>query len=415
MTSKKTNFLLALAVALTAVLYKLIISKPPPYVLLPAPGTENSTIFVSIPAYRDRLCMPTIREMYEKADNPNRIFVGACEQRPLDSDKETGKRIKRFHEDIIERCRPDPPFAYDANIQVVTISHLAGRGLTYARYLAGSLYRGEDYFLAIDAHTKFQKGWDTDVIAMLESTPNPSKAVITHYPREIEDFEKEPDTIDEIIPVLCTAKYDEDVKMPNFQAHFIPQSDAQRGHKTAFLAGGMYFSKGTVLRDVPLDPGLDFMFVGVELLYAARLWTSGYDLYSPTKNIIFHKYCRKDVPYYHEDLRYNQYDKGNQESLTLTRRVLHFEKPFLDNYKYGLGTVRSLDDYYTFAGIDPVTMKTWTKEKFCPDPLMYKIDLFFYKINRKVRGGGEIVVVAVVVMGVSMLFVLLLLGYLLFS
>jgi hypothetical protein len=416
-----TTLLLAGAVAITAVLYKSVITNSTPAAAFlhihlwwkgnqivhafpaPVPGAENSTIFVSIPSYRDRLCMPTIRELFEKADNPNRIFVGVCDQRPPVDEQDGG---------VIERCRPDPPFAYDSNVQVITVSHLATRGLSYARYLAGSLYRNEEYFLAIDAHSRFQQGWDTDIIFMLEATPNPSKSVITHYPPEIEDFEKDPDTIDELIPILCSSNYEIDTGLPSIGAEFIPQEKAYL-HQTPFLAGGMYFSKGNILSDVPLDPGLDFLFVGAELLFAARLWTSGFDLFAPTKNIIFHRYERKGVPYYSTDMKLHEWSNPNDESLSLARRILHFKTPFLDTYKYGLGTVRSLDAYYSFAGIDPITRKAWTKHIFCPDPLSYKVKMLLYRVERKVRGGGDIIILAVALNIFSMLFILFLIGYLL--
>ena len=397
---KKTSVLLAAAVAITSIFYKSFILKPKPYVLVPAPGKENNTIFVSIPSYRDRLCMDTIRELFSKADNPNRVFVGVCDQRPLVDEQEG----------VIERCHPDPPFAYDANVQVFTIHHLATKGLTHARYQAGRLYRGEDYFLAIDAHSKFTQGWDTDVIAMLEATPNPSKSVITHYPREIEELDNEPDTIDDIIPCLCLSEYEEEIGLPNFKAKFIPQSKSYL-QETPFLAGGMYFSKGTILKDVPLDPGLNFLFVGVEILFAVRLWTSGYTLYTPTKNVIFHKYERKDVPYFHTDMRETQWLRENEKSVSIARRILHFEKPFFDTYQYGLGPVRTLDAYYSYAGIDPITKKTRTSDIFCPDPLRDQLNMFFYKVNQKVRGGSKIILFVVLLNVISVLFICLIIIY----
>lgn len=32
------------------------------------------------------------------------------------------------------------------------------------------------------------------------------------------------------------------------------------------------------------------LFSGEEILYTARLWTSGYDLFAPTFNAVFHQY-----------------------------------------------------------------------------------------------------------------------------
>ena len=34
------------------------------------------------------------------------------------------------------------------------------------------------------------------------------------------------------------------------------------------------------------DPNLDMMFVGEEILHSARMWTHGYDIFSPDENLV---------------------------------------------------------------------------------------------------------------------------------
>lgn len=38
------------------------------------------------------------------------------------------------------------------------------------------------------------------------------------------------------------------------------------------------------------DPDLPMLFSGEEILYTARLWTSGYDIFAPGSNVVFHLY-----------------------------------------------------------------------------------------------------------------------------
>ena len=38
-----------------------------------------STIFISIPSYRDADCKNTINDIYKQAKYPKRIFIGVCE------------------------------------------------------------------------------------------------------------------------------------------------------------------------------------------------------------------------------------------------------------------------------------------------------------------------------------------------
>lgn len=41
---------------------------------------NEDTIFVGIPSYRDSECQHTVTDMFLKAAQPNRIFVGICFQ-----------------------------------------------------------------------------------------------------------------------------------------------------------------------------------------------------------------------------------------------------------------------------------------------------------------------------------------------
>ena len=40
----------------------------------------DETIFVSIASYRDNACKLTLKNLYETAKKPSRVFVGICEQ-----------------------------------------------------------------------------------------------------------------------------------------------------------------------------------------------------------------------------------------------------------------------------------------------------------------------------------------------
>ena len=39
------------------------------------------------------------------------------------------------------------------------------------------------------------------------------------------------------------------------------------------------------------DPNLDMMFVGEEILHSARMWTHGYDIFSPDENLVSSSPC----------------------------------------------------------------------------------------------------------------------------
>ena len=140
-----------------------------------------------------------------------------------------------------------------------------------------------------------------------------------------------------------------------------------------------------------MDPHLDFLFDGEEVLYASRLYTNGWDSYLPTENLLYHFYTRKDAPkvwsvagnkwWVHQGV-------SNERALKL---LLSFQneplvpiedakglalQPFttLPNHrpvepsgdarvmkeweKYGMGTRRSLRAFWAYAMVDPVEKST---------------------------------------------------------
>lgn len=63
-----------------------------------------------------------------------------------------------------------------------------------------------------------------------------------------------------------------------------------------FVAAGFLFGPATMLYDVPFDPFLPWIFMGEEISMSARLWTAGYDIFSPTINVLNHYYVRRHYP-----------------------------------------------------------------------------------------------------------------------
>ena len=41
---------------------------------------NSRRIFVAIPSYRDRECQWTLKDMFEQASHPQRVFAGVCWQ-----------------------------------------------------------------------------------------------------------------------------------------------------------------------------------------------------------------------------------------------------------------------------------------------------------------------------------------------
>lgn len=287
-------------------------------------GKADDTIFVSIASYRDSDCVNTLVSMFENADRPTRVFAGVCEQNEPDEG---------------EVCLP-ARFRWHDQVRRVSLPSKEAKGPTYARYMCSLLFRDETYFLQLDSHMRFVKGWDTTAISMLGKCGS-DKAVLTHYPLDVGTPKakgKSPG-----VPVLCKSKYDPNTKLATFEAVTLPASSAPK--PVPFTAGGFTMGPGCMVRDVPYDPQLPHLFQGEELLYSARLWTSGYDFFTPTRNLVYHHYYRKGSPKFWDDL---DTEKVQKKTVRKVRRILDGKLP---EYEYGMGTERTLDEYWKFARI----------------------------------------------------------------
>jgi [Skp1-protein]-hydroxyproline N-acetylglucosaminyltransferase len=316
------------------------------YTGAPDPSSSaTQTIFVSCASYRDHKCMATIKNMFERAKHPARIFVGVCEQNT---------------QDARESCTPSS-FKYHANIRRLTIPHVEAKGPTYARYLCSTLYRGETWFMQIDSHTTFARDWDVKAIRNIVACPS-KKAVLTGYPHDISTY-----GIDEkSVPLLCNSKWNDD-GLPQFEAAVKSKEDldTKQHWPVPFTAGGFVFGPGSLVAEVPFDPNLDHLFQGEEVLYSVRLWTSGYDFFSSKENIVFHAYTRKDEPKFWEDIK--DWSAPQKKSASRARRILGLEEPAIPAGAdpYGLGNARTLAEYWKFAELDPDSKTSKSKEKFC--------------------------------------------------
>lgn len=303
------------------------------------PFEGDDTIFVSIASYRDSECSATIKNLFEQADRPARVFVGVCEQNGGAEN---------------EACAPA---ILPKNVRRVQIPSSEAKGPTYARYLCSTLYQGETWFLQIDSHTRFVKGWDTKAIANARACPSP-KAILTHYPRKVEEYGGG----DKGVPVLCKSKFDNQGVVTFESVIMQPRTDGTP-RPVPFVSGGFVFMPGTAVREVPYDPDLPHLFQGEEILHSARLWTSGYDFYTPLENIVYHFYGRKDSPKFWHDVK--DFKRAQAETLRKVRRLLGLEQPPLQGYAWGLGPVRTLEQYWQFAGVDVVKKTSESQKKFC--------------------------------------------------
>ncbi|KXZ48097.1 hypothetical protein GPECTOR_30g192 [Gonium pectorale] len=293
---------------------------------------KHDTIFVSIGAYRDKECAATLLDMFRQAHRPDLVFVGAVTYTiPHNATAE-------------ERCMSPELVPYEKNIRRLHLNNSEGKGPNLSRYHGATMYGGQKYLMQIDSHMKFAPGWDAELLRMIKATPS-RKAVLTHYPATWE-------TLNETrVPVMCMATWlPEGIIM--FKAALVDPPKLNSFRPVPFVAGGFMFVPAWVMRDVPFDPTLQFLFHGDEELYSARLWTHGWELYTPDRNVIFHHYGRENAPKFWNDFGSNEaYHKTKADNV---KKVVSLMNGKYDPaYRYGMGRQRTVQQWWQYAGMDP--------------------------------------------------------------
>jgi hypothetical protein len=307
---------------------------------------KPNQIFVSVASYRDDECQQTLKSIFSQADHPFNIIVGVCQQ-----NKESD-----------EQCELGLDPKYKKQVKDISMDYMKAKGPTYARYWCSTLWDGEEFFLQIDSHTHFNKHWDSDLIRMFRQCQDDSKKpILTVYPPTQKQMEISGS------PEMCNGKLSND-KIPIFLAGWTskaeisyngtdkPTNKPKRCPKP-FAAGGFMFLSGDFLDEVPYDPNLSHLFQGEETLLSARLWTHGYDFYTPNIKTCWHHYGRPEKPKYWTDHKNSAGCRRKAEKrvlfmLEIGDKQSVAEEFLRDIHQYGFGKVRKLKDYWLAAGID---------------------------------------------------------------
>ena len=129
----------------------------------------------------------------------------------------------------------------------------------------------------------------------------------------------------------------------------------------------MIFCESYFLKELPYDPNLPYVFVGEEILHSIRFYTHGWDVFTPKENVIFHEYTRSDKPkIWNDNPEYSDIDAYNKIKYIIGLDVNknNVKNEMLNDIElYGLGKIRSLDDYYKLSKIDIKKRKVYSN--FC--------------------------------------------------
>lgn len=297
----------------------------------------GKTIFVQIASFRDSQLLPTIRDMIDKADEPDNLKICICWQH---SDKDEWDTLDEFKNDI--------------RFIIIDIRAEESKGVCWARNLIQQKYGGEDFTLQLDSHHRFEPHWDTELkneILQLQ-LHGYEKPLLTGYITSFhpslpkEDWAKDPWQMlfDRFTPDGVV--FFKPAPIPNWRERTMPI----RGR---FYSAHFCFTIGQFCTEVPHDPR--YYFHGEEIAIGVRAFTHGYDIFHPHRVVAYHEFSRDYRPDKHWDT-YEDWGKHNEKTYNLMKGLLGIDgEDCNDDEKYGefgLGKVRTVADWETFAGID---------------------------------------------------------------
>lgn len=352
------------------------------------PRRDDGSIFLSLASYRDENCVNTIKWAYEKAKNPEKLFIGLVQQNCHEncvSGVLDGGKVEPVGPDVDcyksfcegegkERCD-------NGQVRVLNIEESESLGPYAARYFASKMWFGEQWYMQIDAHMTFAKDWDAMSVDMLQRAPSP-KPVITHYPPS--HTENLDDNINKPSPRICVSLFAPDaieaqvIRLEGSGAYDKDHNEIPRF--APFVAAGYFVAHSDFLREVPFDPFLPWIFMGEEIIMSTRLWTSGYDIFSPSQSVVGHMYVRRHKPKFWETVGRDfspglhtplevmildrlKYQLGYPEA---AKDMIASKSLLTAVEQYSMGSERPLSKYLNMVGLN-MTTKEITLTRWCED------------------------------------------------
>ena len=270
---------------------------PKPFPIVSDSWRQNDTLmFYSISSFRDELCPKTLFNAFKKAAHPMRIRIGVVQQND-DDDVDCFDEYCRLMKESLGLSTSDVcPYAD----QIKMSRHLAreAMGPTWARAIGSKMTGNEEFCLQTDSHMDFVKNWDVKMMEMWALTNN-EYAVLSTYVTAIEELSKLEDGGEGVsgrheVPHLCMITWGANNLVRNWGTKCMIRMPKPK--MTNMLWGaGLSFSKCHAELKVPYDPMTPQIFDGEEFSRAIRLWTYGYDIYSPHRVYIVHDYHKSQV------------------------------------------------------------------------------------------------------------------------
>lgn len=237
----------------------------------------KKTIYVSIPACKEKYLIQTVKSALANASDPDRLFFGIC------------NTVIDEYDSITDPFIIDNP---QINYMEIRFPRPLGTGISRlnASFMSN---RNHDYLFQIDAHEIFEKDWDSTLIDALEELKlTYEKPIISCSPPWWQ-----PDEQDNILlfnnPELVVDPYnldtsDEYIQGPLFididpsdGAAFVignPRGQDNKFEEHSLMFGAYVFADFNMNYDLVHDP--NNYWAGEQFEWAMRAWTRGYRMFS---------------------------------------------------------------------------------------------------------------------------------------
>lgn len=301
--------------------------------------------------------------MFTKAHKPESIRVTVIQQNDPDNDPDC---LETYCERMKKEGKEVCPFRDQVYIHQIYYKEAMGpmwaRGVLSKDFEAAherNEMSQQDFCMSIDSHMDFEPNFDRSMVDMWDDAQN-EYAVLSTYVTATEELGKDKEGKKGVqVPHLCMVTFTTNVRVT---ATKCANNLVKPKLTNAIFGAGLSFAKCHAELKAPVDPHSEHIFDGEEFNRAARLWTNGYDIYTPNHIFVLHDY-HKSQSNPTTSTWHNNRDNSQAEKRSPTNRLLTIidvpggekdpQKALeLKQSKYGLGDRRTLDQLIQFSGID---------------------------------------------------------------
>lgn len=294
-------------------------------------------IFVSIAAYRDPELLPTVQNMLQTLSSKNELTVCIAWQH---AEEDTWDTLDEYRD--------------NSSFLILDIPYKEAKGVCFARNLIQQQLTSEDYYLQLDSHHRFAQDWDKILVEYLTDLKKDGveKPILTGYLPGYDPKNDPKGRVEEVWYLNIDRFMPAGVPFLR-PGHVDNWRELTKPFPSRFVSGHFIFSDAIFVKEVPYDPNL--YFHGEESSLAGRAFTNGYDMFTPPRPIIWHEYTRQGKARHWDDT--TTWAEQDRNSYARFRKIFDMDEVACTPCQrkalgsYGLGSVRTLEEFEKFIGI----------------------------------------------------------------